>query len=558
MKLIARSKALAKQAILTAAELRRRWREWSWRTWPKSWRRPFEVVETFDVWAYLDELTESVSAVLADGGIEHIVVSDRNLPRPMMVVRRPDASRALEVLKRDDRSRSWWLAVSDMGLAGTALPMGRRRLLGGTGVIVVRNLVSRDGVPLTHSELGVQVDFWTELTELPGGGEPIPGTYGTPQHNGVLDHVGPELWATAQRNGHRLPEAPPHLLLVNEPIDLVFTWVDGSDPAWLARKATALGKAPDPGYSADAAIDARFENRDELRYSLRSVEMFANWVRHIWIVTDRQRPSWLRPDDRLTVVDHSEIFADPSVLPVFNSHAIESQLHHIPGLAEHYLYLNDDMLFGSPVRPEDFYHGNGISKFFASPALIDAGGHTSDDLAVTAAAKNNRDLIERQFGRTISNKLRHTPQPQCRSLLEQFEADHPELFDQVMRSRFRHASDHSLPSSLSQYYAFAKQRAVTGRLVYGYVDLASSEPGVMLDRWLRRRDLQCFCVNDSGEDAEDDRPAKAAMLSRFFEQYFPLPSRWERTDAEFLGSPQRRKHSHALLNPSRQHGNSAR
>jgi hypothetical protein len=36
----------------------------------------------------------------------------------------------------------------------------------------------------------------------------------------------------------------------------------------------------------------------------------------------------------ITVVSHREIFGDTGRLPTFNSHAIESRLHRIPGLAE--------------------------------------------------------------------------------------------------------------------------------------------------------------------------------------------------------------------------------
>ena len=226
-------------------------------------------------------------------------------------------------------------------------------------------------------------------------------------------------------------------------------------------------------------------------------------------------------------MDHREIFADQSALPVYNSHAIESQLHHIPGLAEHYVYLNDDMLFGARVEPEDFFHGNGISKFFTSPALLDASDHDPRDLAVAAAAKNNRDFIESEFGKTITHKLRHTPQAQVRSVIEAFEAAHPSLFDAVMRSRLRHSSNYSLPSSLSQYYAFAVRRAVPGRIVNSYVDLATKAPEVTLEMWLQQRRIQTICINDSGENSAVSRAAKDAALREFFENYFPLPSRWE-------------------------------
>ena len=42
-----------------------------------------------------------------------------------------------------------------------------------------------------------------------------------------------------------------------------------------------------------AANDSRYISRDELRYSLRSVDMYADWVRHVYLVTDNQVPPWL-------------------------------------------------------------------------------------------------------------------------------------------------------------------------------------------------------------------------------------------------------------------------
>ena len=532
MHLPPRLHTLTRDAVTAALRVRRRASAGLWRGVPARLHRPFEVVDGFDTWAYLTELTGEVAQLLERHGIEHLLITDRLLTRPQVVVKSSDAARVRTAFAHDPAAARWWLAPSLGGLISRAHPARTpiHRVLGRTGMVVSRNLVTGNGLSLTHSEFGVHVKFWTMFTEptsTAGGGEHPPGTLGSPMQNGLLDHVGPEMWRLAQANGHRLPVTGTHLLEVQEPVDLVYTWVDGGDPAWQARKAAVLGTDLGAGNSSDAAIDVRFQNRDELKYSLRSVQMFANWVNHIWVVTDRQVPDWLLQDDRLTVVDHSEIFADPTALPVFNSHAIESQLHHIPGLADHYLYLNDDMLFGAPVRPEDFFHANGISKFFTSPALIDLSGHMADDLAVAAAAKNNRDLLEAEFGRTITNKLRHTPQPQLRSFIADFEAAHPELFDSVMRSKFRHADNYSLTSSLSQYYAFARGRAVTGRITQGYLDLAWDRAQLMLELWLRARDLQCLCVNDSGDNDPTTHRAKAAALRDFFQTYYPVPSRWE-------------------------------
>src|SRR5690606_41093717 len=92
-----------------------------------------------------------------------------------------------------------------------------------------------------------------------------------------------------------------------------------------------------------------------------------------------------------------------------------------PGLAERYLYLNDDVFFGRPVSPDLFFHGNGLAKFFLSSALMDAHGHRPDDDPVTSAAKNNRELVAEVFGRRITHKFQHTPHPQLRSVLEHME-----------------------------------------------------------------------------------------------------------------------------------------
>lgn len=57
-----------------------------------------------------------------------------------------------------------------------------------------------------------------------------------------------------------------------------------------------------------------------------------------------------------------EIFPNHTHLPTYSSPAIESHLHRIPGLADHFIYLNDDVMFGDEVWPEDFYTHQGGQK----------------------------------------------------------------------------------------------------------------------------------------------------------------------------------------------------
>jgi len=136
----------------------------------------------------------------------------------------------------------------------------------------------------------------------------------------------------------------------------------GKSPTF--REASFVWDLTDYRHNEDISA-SRFEDNDELRYSLRSVEKHASWVRHIFIVTNGQIPYWLNLDDeRVTVVSHADIFVNKSHLPTFSSPAIESHLHRIPGISDWFIYMNDDVLFGRDVWPDDFVSASGAQKVY--------------------------------------------------------------------------------------------------------------------------------------------------------------------------------------------------
>ncbi|MDJ0380244.1 stealth family protein [Streptomyces sp. G-G2] len=315
---------------------------------------------------------------------------------------------------------------------------------------------------------------------------------------------------------------------VRFPIDVVFTWVDGNDPDWQRRRREQGGD----GYHVESANAARYINRDELRYSLRSLEQNAPWARRIFLVTDRQRPHWLdAAHPRITVVDHREIFDDPAALPTFNSHAIESRLHHIEGLAEHFLYFNDDMFLGRPVTPQDFFLSNGMTRVFLSPSQVPQPAVTLGDRPVDAAGKNNRRIIEEFFGTTLVQKMRHAPYPLRRSILFEMEEKFAVPHRATTFSRFRSATDISIPSSLYHYYAYLTGRAVPSDIAFAYLALDRPEIERRMNILLARRDRQAFCINDTVSDGRDQE-RQARMLQDFLRAYFPIPGPFERKDSD--------------------------
>ncbi|BCY14522.1 exopolysaccharide phosphotransferase [Actinoplanes sp. L3-i22] len=315
---------------------------------------------------------------------------------------------------------------------------------------------------------------------------------------------------------------------IDFPVDVVYTWVDGDDPAWRRRKERALAENPWVGAAhGQAANDARFTNRDELRYSMRALHHFAPWVRHVYLVTDDQVPAWLDlAHPRLTVVGHREVFGDTGTLPTFNSQAIESRLHRIPGLAEHFLYLNDDVILARPVTPDLFFTAGGLTKFFPSPSLVDLSPRGPGDRPADSAAKNNRRLIRDTFGRVLTRKMMHTPHPCRRSVLTEVESRFAEQVRSTAGHQFRHPDDVSLLSSLQQYYAYLTGQATPGKIRHRYADLADPWTPLKLATLLRLRNADTLCLNDvDGRDAAPDE--LDSLLADFLPAYLPFSAPFE-------------------------------
>ena len=143
------------------------------------------------------------------------------------------------------------------------------------------------------------------------------------------------------------------------PIDVVYTWVNGSDSHFQDTMAQFRVRQDISGNKMQGSVkneSNRFRDNDELRYSLRSLIRYAPWVRRVYIVTNGQVPQWLDTEHpRLQIVTHQEIFLNEAHLPTFSSPAIEAHLHRIKGLSEHFLYFNDDVFLGKQISPDDFF-----------------------------------------------------------------------------------------------------------------------------------------------------------------------------------------------------------
>ncbi len=306
----------------------------------------------------------------------------------------------------------------------------------------------------------------------------------------------------------------------NFDVDVVYTWVDGNDSRWLKKKnrhhGTHFGHIED-------VDQARYEQIDELRYSLRSVASYFKGYRKIYIVTDGQTPWWLDTTHKdIVIVDHRDIFPNKSDLPVFNSHAIEANLHRIPGLSKKFIYLNDDVFFWRALGKDSFYMANGlsvsrfegVSNVHGRPSPLFPGWRN--------AALNNNKLLRNKYNAGSYSYHLHCPHALDRDVCQQMWQTFKEALLKTSKSKFRSIEDVSPISFL--YHAFSFKNGYSIRVDNtnaGIFNTANAEHMNQLERAVQQHNIDFICLNDGGVN----RHTKKVLA--LLERKFPIPAEWE-------------------------------
>ena len=307
--------------------------------------------------------------------------------------------------------------------------------------------------------------------------------------------------------------------------DVVYMWVDDNWPNYreeLGRYART---------SHDTNPNRTRNNLDTLKYSLRSIERFAPWRRHVYLVSCRpQIPPWLNlahPDIR--VVHHDE-FIPKTYLPTFNSFAIQSWLHNLPGLSEHFVCFDDDTLFMREAPRSLFFGESGRLRYHFEGSLPTRRHvNTKGASPWTVSLANSSDMLD---------EIVHGPHPGFihsaklfrKSDCEDIIARWPDIFERTWRSRFRAHNNVSFDAIMPQY-AVAIGRAEAAGSVATRTEVAyfGLENFALWNRlWLstiRRRRPIMVTLNDNF----GPRPRSGAVdaVRRFLDTTFPEPSGYE-------------------------------
>ncbi len=305
------------------------------------------------------------------------------------------------------------------------------------------------------------------------------------------------------------------------PIDLVYTWVDGDDPAHAALRRIYRQRAAG-SVRGDASNANRFRSCGEIYESIRSAWHFAPWLRHIYVVVDDTQQSRLDVSEwpgRVSVVPHSAIYQwDADHLPVFNSHSIETHLFAIPGLSEQFLYANDDTFFGATVTPDQFFHADGHPYVFPSKDLLlrsralVLGTHES----WAWSRVNNAQLLDK-LARSRMGVERYEWIHQIRALRRAYFEEawhHPVIgprLETTSQSRFRSAQDLE-PVGFLLHWKTDQGVTHHGRLASRVVSVDDRTPLVSLFAQLHERPYHLYCLNDAMVAPLSDRLARYKTL----------------------------------------------
>lgn len=312
------------------------------------------------------------------------------------------------------------------------------------------------------------------------------------------------------------------------PVDIVYTWVDDQFPGY-RNQLRQYAKS-----NLDTNPNRTRDNLDLLKYSLRSVEKYVPWIRNIYVFTCRpQVPKWFgNTNNRIKLIHHDEIIHN-GILPTFNSFCIASFVHKIQGLSEHFLYIEDDMLFGNHTEIDDFISLTG-DKLMVYPRISKAtpadkrndGKQGPWDMALAYC----NHLLNISYGERNRASIDHIPLMVEKKTWGNMIEKWSDSFETTRQSRFR-SKRNIAPEYLYPYYMLYTGKAKMAGLhsTYKktfYLGLENNRlltaAGLAIIKFMQPR---MYCLNDNFGNNPDARIVN--MTREFLDDYYPEKSSFE-------------------------------
>lgn len=334
----------------------------------------------------------------------------------------------------------------------------------------------------------------------------------------------------------------------NDKIDIVVSWLDDTDKIWqhdFEKHALLASKAITPN---SVNTSARFRDYDTFKYWFRGVEANAPWVNRIFLVTYGHLPEWLNvKHPKLTVIKHSDFIPD-AYLPTFSSDTIALNLHRISGLAENFVYFNDDMFLINPTKATHFFK-RGIPRDMLTliPATTSEqfNHFTINNMALIHKEFSKSDIVKKNVFKMLNLKtgikylgttLLQLPYPNIsdimhfhlstainKSIYEKLWVRHHDIFDSTCRHKFREITD--VTDWYIRLYSLAIGNFVPTRM-HKLGTMISIKNVESFDK-LIHSSYKIVCLNDDSTLTASDFESVTNNIRSTFEKKFPNQSKFE-------------------------------
>ena len=279
-------------------------------------------------------------------------------------------------------------------------------------------------------------------------------------------------------------------------IDYVVPMIFPEDKKWQAQLDTIRQ------YREKATNEVRYRSWGTEQLLVRCVRKNMHWIRDIIIILSgpSQVQDWMY-GEKVRIVFHSD-FMPIETLPTFNSRAIEMYLHRIPGLADYFLYGNDDMFPLMPLQESDFFR-DGL------PCLHYTHKTFNPSNAFHQACMNGLNFVAAEFGRHFEDywlRVGHNVVPMLRSTCEMFWDRWPKKM-QASVTPFRRSQNYN--QYIYSWWQILSGQYVDYRTPRGYVSTKNTVEEI---RDAIRNAQGLLCINDT--DAVNDITNLAAMVRK--------------------------------------------
>lgn len=335
----------------------------------------------------------------------------------------------------------------------------------------------------------------------------------------------------------------------NYPIDFVIPWVDGSDPEWRAQRNHYASLEGIP--SVIDNTETRFRDWDTIKYLFRSIEKNASWVRKVHFVTCGHLPSWMNPEaEKLNIVKHSDYIPE-QYLPTFSANTIELNLHRIKGLAEHFVYFNDDILILRPTKRTDYFE-KGLPKEYAILNVISSSHRGSimdtalTDIEIINSYFKKNEIMKKNFTKWFNpvygkNLMRtfllmpwpiftnlygtHTSNPFLKSTYKVLWEKEKDILNTSSMHKFRTRRD--VNQWLMREWQICEGKFIPKSPTSGRMMVIKNDNSD-IEKALNSGKYQEICINDNGAEPIIDFNKTYDELEIMLEKAFPEKSSFEK------------------------------